>query len=178
MGRHLVDYRQLYHPDHDRKILWILQRKNASTSILELMKCRSMIMVEETLPFRDYYTITIVRHPWARVTSGMYNPYGHGPRTFAQKVQEEILDRETPRDIDPHLWPQWVALEGFRVDRWLHFERLDDDWKALQADFDLPDMVRMNVGDGHQWRDQDFDWNLLLPLYEPDFAFCEDWERE
>jgi len=110
--------RQNYFVDHDREILWILNRKNAGTSIREALGVRVMVQAVEAHQFAHYHTVTIIRHPWARLTSGLYNPY-NGPLAFAERVQKEILDRPSPWHVDPHLWPQWVPILGFRVDRYI-----------------------------------------------------------
>ena len=166
--------RQNYFVDHDREILWIINRKNAGTSIREALGVRVMVQAVEAHQFAHYHTVTIIRHPWARLTSGLYNPY-NGPLAFAERVQQEILDRPSPWHVDPHLWPQWVPILGFRVDRYIQFVNLPTEWALLQQEYTLPDLEHKNRGTGHNWRDQNFDWSLLLPWYEPDFEL---WKRD
>ena len=170
-----------YHVDHDRKILWILHRKNAGTSIRKAIGCHSMVSAEEALPYNKwsarYTKITALRHPWSRVTSALHNPFDDD-RPIAQKVQEEIFNKPEIADIDWHLWPQWYVMEGFDDIRVLHVETLNGDWMELQREYTLPDLEHQNQGDARDWREQDFDWSLLLPIYGSDFEFGEWWEKE
>lgn len=182
-----------YHVDHLRQILWALPRKNAGTSIREAIHNLPSVDYAGAFGFNNYHTISVIRHPWDRLTSALYNPFTDD-RPFAQKVEEEILgplrecwmaDTFAPlaptRHIDPHLWPQWATTHGLRVDRWLSFDRLDDDWAKVQADFGpYPDLQHLNAGEPHDWCRPDgepFDWSPLLGLYGPDFELCGDWEK-
>ena len=124
-----------YHIDHGREILWILHRKNAGTSLRHAFGAgrgdvTGGVGAADALAWNGYHTISSIRHPWDRITSGLYNPYDDD-RPFERKIREEILTRPSARHIDSHLWPQWVTLEGFRVDRWLRFDRLREDWEAF-----------------------------------------------
>ena len=184
-----------YHVDHLHKVLWVLSRKNAGTSVRHAIEPFGVGETrEEAQRYSYYHTITVIRHPWDRLTSGLHNPYSDS-RPFAQKVEDEILRplRDSwkkyavamginwlPASMDHHLWPQWVTIDTFRIDRWLHFDSLQDDWSALQREFEYPDLEHHNQGEDRDWRRPDgepFDWSPLLALYEPDFALCADWER-
>jgi len=168
-----------FHVDEKNDILWIIHRKVAGSSIRKALGIVAMISAEEALPYNaSMHTITVVRHPWDRITSGMYNIFKGGPDVpFSQRIHEEILSREGPHAIDWHFWPQSYVMDGFRVDDIDFFENINSHWKYLQTGYYLPDLPWVNRGEGHKWRDQDFDWSLLLPLYENDF-YAEWWEKE
>jgi len=168
-----------FHVDDKNEILWIIHRKVAGSSIRKALGIQAMISAEEALPYnKDLHTITIVRHPWDRITSAAYNIF-KGQRNampFGQRMQEEILSREGPHAVDWHFWPQSYVLDGFRVDEMEFYENLNSFWKYLQTGYELPDLPWVNKGDGHKWQDQDFDWSLLLPWYKNDF-YAEWWEK-
>ena len=114
------------------------------------------------------------------MTSGLYNPYGDDSRSFRQRLDEEVLSQPDLSCVDRHLQPQWYIMEGFRVDRTLIYERLDEDWAELQEEFDLPNLEHMNKGIDHDWRRPDgepFDWSPLYDWYERDFELCAEWEK-
>ena len=174
--------RMNFYADTDRDILWIIHRKVAGTSLRKALDVAMTIPAEEALPHNaSMRTITVVRHPWDRITSGMFNIFNGGPEVpFAQRISEEITSREGPHAVDWHFWPQWYVIDGFRVDDVILFENLAEGWCRLQSEYDLPELGHFNKGDGHDWRlpeGEPFDWSPLLPWYEPDFAFCEEWKR-
>jgi hypothetical protein len=173
--------RQGFHVDHDRRLLWILHRKNASGSIQKAIGSIGGCLDTEALPYNHYHTITLLRHPWDRLTSGLYNPFGEGPRAFRQTLQEEILNKPHVRMVDRHLWPQWYMMDGFRVDRTLIYERIEEDWAEIMQEFGYPELEWQNEGFYHNWRKPDwepFDWSVLNEWYEQDFELCADWEKK
>ena len=172
--------RQEYHIDHNRSVLWILHRKNASSSLRKAIETTGGVVDTEALRFKHYHTITLLRHPWDRMTSGLYNPYGDDSRSFRQRLHDEVLTRPDLSCVDRHLQPQWYIMDGFRVDRALIYERLDEDWAELQQDFDLPNLEHANKGIDHDWRRPDgepMDWSPLYEWYERDFELCAEWEK-
>ena len=172
--------RQCFHVDHNRGVLWILHRKNASTSMRKAIGMKRAVLEGEAIPFVHYHTITLLRHPWDRVTSGLYNPFGDTPRSFRQTLQDEILDQSDLSMVDRHLWPQWYMMDGFRIDRTLFYEHLERDWAELQEEYDLPKLEWQNKGISHDWRRPDgepMDWSVLNEWYEQDFELCADWEK-
>jgi len=166
-----------YHIDEERRLLWIIHRKVAGSSIREAIGCRVMIDLEKALTARHFHTITVVRHPWARVTSAAHNPYDDD-RSFAQKIEEEILSKRSPVHVDWHFLPQWLPLAAFQVNRYILMENLTNEWPDLQRRYDYGELQHKNRGDAHDWREMDFDWSLLEPWYYRDFDINPDWERE
>lgn len=170
-----------FHVDKRNGLLWIIHRKVAGSSLRKALGIRQMVSAEEALPYNEIMTtITVVRHAWDRITSGMFNPYSGPPGSFGQRINEEILSREGPHAVDWHLWPQSYVTDGFRIDEVVLFESLSGKWKELQQAFDLPDLDHVNRGASHDWRcpDGPFDWTPLLPWYEADFAFNPGWEKK
>ncbi len=170
-----------FHVDKARDILWIIHRKVAGSSLRKALNIQKMVTPGYAVPYnKDMRTITVVRHPWDRITSGMFNPYSGPPGSFEQRIHEEILNREGPHAIDWHLWPQSYAAEGFRIDDIILFEKLAEGWDLLRQEYHLPPLGWVNRGEQHDWRNPDgpFDWSPLMPWYSDDFRYCEEWERE
>jgi hypothetical protein len=170
-----------FHVDEKNGLLWIIHRKVAGSSIRKALGIRRMIRAEEAIPYNlTLRTITVVRHPWDRLTSGMFNPYYVSPEHFAHRIHEEILNREGPHAVDWHLWPQSYVTKGFRIDDVVLFEHLQERWDGLREEYDLPALEHVNRGNGHDWRcpgGTPFDWTPFLPWYEKDFEYFPDWER-
>ena len=121
--------------------------------------------------------MTVIRHPWDRLTSGLHNPYDD-ERPFAQKIEDEILSKPSPHYIDPHLRPQWVLLKDFEVDLALRFDNLDREWDVFRHAYpDLPALEHRNEGPRHDWRTMGYDFSPLMDWYGPDFDLCTEWER-
>lgn len=168
--------RRQYIVDHDRQILWISPQKNAGTSIRHALGRDERDFDTEARKYEHYHTIAIIRHPWDRLTSALHHPYGCDGRSFSETVEQEILNHVSPYHVDGHLWPQWVVLLGFRVDRWLLFEHIGEEWRKLQSVLDLPDLPHQNKTQHKHWREQPYEWSRLMPWYAGDFLLCDEWE--
>lgn len=169
-----------FHVDSKRELLWIIHRKVAGSSLRKALGIRAMVPHDVALPYNNWRTIMVVRHPWDRITSAICNVFGPIGESFAKRITEEILSREGPHAIDWHLWPQSYAANGFRVDDLILFEHLPERWASLRNEYDLPVLEHINRGKGHDWRHpngEEFDWAPLLPLYERDFEYCEGWDK-
>lgn len=176
-----------FHPDTKRGILWVIHRKVAGTSLRKATEAQIMLPPDhaDVQANRHLHTITVIRHPWCRITSAMYNPYTDD-RPFRQKIQEEILDAPNPMLIDWHMRPQHLATDLVEIDKWVLYDNLADEWTQLQdlwchQQYGLPDLTWENRGEHAHWREPDgepYDWSPLLPIYEKDFALNPDWETE
>lgn len=152
-----------------RDMLWIIPAKNASSSIKVVLNPGSYISREEALELNRYFTVGVIRHPLDRVVSALYSVCQE-PAPFAERLAKYIHNS--------HVRPQAPAFEGLRLDFILHVERLNDEWKVLQALKELPELPHINVGQHRpkDWRGE-CDWAAFLPLYERDFALCSDYQR-
>ena len=172
-----------YHTDHDHEILWITNPKCASTSITEAIHkslCYSHDVWDgRSFPltnYKHYYTITFIRHPWARIESAIKTVFRDGSLTFAQRIEKHILCT-TPPALDRHVRPYYFAFQGFDVNFWGRVETMDTDWAWLMEKFPhLVPIPHNNLGKPDHYpelTDESFDWDSLLPIYQKDIDLYE-----
>ncbi len=123
--------------------------KNASSSLAHLLLSAGFRYTTafHSRPVPAGYTVfAVARDPVSRWVSGVYE-YA---TTVARRPPEELVVEQLRRlhdgtfePLDQHLTPQHTfLLPTAPVTRWLCFERLADDYRALAAELGLPDTLR------------------------------------
>lgn len=167
-----MTYNNVYYFDVVRSMLWILPPKNASSSIKACLNLSRWIGREEALSLNHHFTVGVVRHPFERVVSGLYEVEWE-PIPFTQRLMKHLHSSI--------IRPQAPAFEGLRIDTWLHVERLRDEWKILREMKVLPALLNLNTGVRANGRPASWhnacDWSEFMPLYQRDFDLCSDYQR-
>ena len=163
-----------YYPDHERKVLWILVRKCASSTMRHLIGLRTPVFDTEAYKYKDYLTIGMIRHPWDRVVSTLFSVLRDG-QSFPERAAQNIEGKH-PLHINSHVRPCTAMFEGFRMDWLIRVDKIEEGLAKLP--FELGHVIHANEGKYRppDWRSVDYDWNRIKDIYKGDFALCDEWQ--
>lgn len=182
-------FADFYRVDEARRVLWIIFPKHASNSlhnaIGELVtypaKYGARLLNEKM------FTVATIRHPYSRAVAALKTVLWSEDRAFEDNLRFNLNNR--------HVRPIHGTLDGIRVDHWLRFEHLADDWAALDAkravtelEYSRPyRMIRYperlpminvdpNAGKRPNWRNVSCDWKAFNKQFETDFSLNPEYD--
>ena len=133
MGRILAEekayngYNNFYWSDAVHYANWVIPPKAASTTLRSTFRPGNFMMRERMLYLnKEYFTIGVIRHPLARAHCAL--------RTLSNRYWGDTDDEAPFRErlwkwiADSHVRPLAIMFDGIRIDYWLRFEHLEEDW--------------------------------------------------
>ena len=151
-----------------RDALVIAPLKNASSSVRRALHVRAPLKRADAEMLNGYLrTIAIIRHPFDRAVSALFSIVTDGVG------HRDLLEcwRSAARNM--HLHPQHPAFDGLRVDHWIEFGRLDEQWEQLG----LPPRQHIGKSERPAWKGL-MDWSEPAQFYARDFELWPAWDRQ
>ena len=128
-------------PEEER-LLFLLIRKNGSSSLLRTFKTKNYYCTVEEFNKSKQTKVVILRDPWNRFISGLRQVY---KARFNQRDAEEIfshLESRRPEETDTHLVLQSWFLKDRQIDHYLKLENIKKEWKTLRKKIKLDEFPR------------------------------------